>query len=134
MVYLVTDLIDGPEPAPGAGRRARCRGRAPGSCSLQALGATSALHARRLHRRRQPRHDPDSQTSDVDRPPSERIVMSAAGIESVQDVLATMREQELRGQEASANELPYVAPEVLMGGAPDRAPTSSRSACWRTRW
>lgn len=32
-----------------------------------------------------------------------------------------MREQELRGQEASANEAPYVAPEVLMGGAPNPA-------------
>ena len=50
---------------------------------------------------------------------SEQIVVSSAGIRSVQDVLATMREQELRGQEASAHELPYVAPEVLMGGAPD---------------
>jgi serine/threonine protein kinase len=50
---------------------------------------------------------------------SEQIVVSSAGIRSVQDVLATMREQELRGQEASENELPYVAPEVLMGGAPD---------------
>jgi serine/threonine-protein kinase len=49
----------------------------------------------------------------------ERIVMSTAGIRSVQDVLATMREQELRGQEASEQELPYVAPEILMGRAPD---------------
>jgi serine/threonine protein kinase len=49
----------------------------------------------------------------------ERIVLSTAGIASVQDVLATMREQELRGQEASEQELPYVAPEVLMGRAPD---------------
>jgi serine/threonine-protein kinase len=48
----------------------------------------------------------------------EEIVMSTAGIRSVQDVLATMREQELRGQEASQHELPYVPPEVLMGGAP----------------
>jgi serine/threonine-protein kinase len=46
-------------------------------------------------------------------------VISSAGIKSVQDVLATMREQELRGQEASEHELPYVAPEVLMGAAPD---------------
>jgi len=30
-----------------------------------------------------------------------------------------MREQELRGQEASEHELPYVAPEVLLGGAPN---------------
>ena len=50
---------------------------------------------------------------------SEQIVVSSAGIRSVQDVLATMREQELRGQEASEHELPYVAPEVLMGGPPD---------------
>ena len=48
-------------------------------------------------------------------------MISSAGIQSVQDVLATMREQELRGQEASENELPYVAPEVLMGGAPNPA-------------
>ena len=34
-------------------------------------------------------------------------------------MLATMREQELRGQEASEQELPYVAPEILMGGAPN---------------
>src|SRR4030095_6067476 len=51
----------------------------------------------------------------------EEIVISSAGIRSVQDVLATMREQELRGQEASANESPYVAPEILMGGAPNAA-------------
>jgi serine/threonine protein kinase len=50
---------------------------------------------------------------------SERIVISSAGIDSVQDVLATMREQELRGEEASENELPYLAPEVMMGAAPD---------------
>ena len=49
----------------------------------------------------------------------EHIVITTAGIRSVQDVLATMREQELRGQEASRQELPYVAPEILMGGAPN---------------
>ena len=52
-------------------------------------------------------------------PAAEIIVMTTAGIRSVQDVLATMREQELRGQEANEQELPYVAPEILMGGAPD---------------
>ena len=41
--------------------------------------------------------------------------MSTAGISSVQDVLATMKEQELRGEEANEQELPYVAPEVLLG-------------------
>jgi serine/threonine-protein kinase len=52
----------------------------------------------------------------------DRVVMSSAGIASVQDVLATMKEQELRGAEANEQELPYVAPEVLMGGPP--APAS----------
>ena len=37
-----------------------------------------------------------------------------------------MREQELRGQEASENELPYVAPEVLIGQSLGRRPTCSR--------
>jgi serine/threonine protein kinase len=49
----------------------------------------------------------------------ERIVVSTAGIRSVQDVLATMREQELRGEEANEKELPYIAPEVLLGRPPD---------------
>lgn len=49
----------------------------------------------------------------------EQIVVSSAGIRSVQDVLATMREQELRGQEPSEHELPYLAPEIMMGGAPN---------------
>ena len=55
----------------------------------------------------------------VPRPPDRRTHHHVtAGIRSVQDVLATMREQELRGQEASELELPYVAPEILMGGPP----------------
>jgi serine/threonine protein kinase len=50
---------------------------------------------------------------------SERIVLSTAGLRSVQDILATMREQELRGEEANEKELPYIAPEVLLGHALD---------------
>ena len=125
-VYLVTDLIDGPslrqamaEAGPMPWERAR-------NFILQALDAAAALHARggficgvnpdmiRLHGRSDERSgNRSSGRSD------ERIVMSSAGIRSVQDVLATMREQELRGLEANANELPYVAPEILMGGAPN---------------
>jgi len=48
----------------------------------------------------------------------DRLVMSTAGIRSVQDVLATMNEQQLRGA-ANDRELPYVAPEVLLGRAPE---------------
>jgi serine/threonine protein kinase len=50
----------------------------------------------------------------------DRLVMSTAGIASIQDVLATMKEQELRGGEANERELPYVAPEVLLGQAPNQ--------------
>jgi serine/threonine protein kinase len=49
----------------------------------------------------------------------EDLIMTTAGIRSVSDVLATMREQELRGQEANEQELPYIAAEILMGGAPN---------------
>jgi serine/threonine protein kinase len=118
-VHLVTDLVEGPSL-----RQAMAEGGAfpwerARSLILQALEAMSALHGKggfisgvnpdmiRIASR--------SESSDA----PERIVISSAGIKSVQDVLATMREQELRGQEASANELPYLAPEVMMGGAPN---------------
>ncbi len=113
-VYLVTDLIEGPSlrqaladaPFPWARVQA---------LMTQALDATAALHARGGFIAGV---NPDMirLTSEGGR---ERIVVSTAGIRSVQDVLSTMREQELRGQEASEKELPYVAPEVLMGRAPD---------------
>ena len=118
-VYLVTDLIDGPslrqvmaEHGPFSWDRAA-------AIVHQMLDAASALHARggylcginpdmiRMMRA------PDGRTD------ADRVVLSSAGIRSVQDVLATMREQELRGQQASETELPYLAPEVMMGSAPD---------------
>ena len=124
-VYLVTDMIDGPslrqamaEAGPMPWERAR-------DLVMQALDAASALHARGgfvcgvnpdMIRLRSPQ--PAGATADKS---AEQIVISSAGIRSVQDVLATMREQELRGQEASANELPYVAPEILMGASPNPA-------------
>ena len=122
-VYVVTDLIEGPslrqvmaESGPMAWTRVL-------SLMTQALGAMSALHARggficgvnpdMIRVRAVPAGGATAEAF------AEEIVISSAGIKSVQDVLATMREQELRGQEASANELPYVAPEVLMGSAPN---------------
>lgn len=122
-VYLVTDFIEGPSL-----RQAFAEAGAfawPRAAALlgQALDAMSALHRNggfiagvnpdmiRLRA--------DSRGGSLDPPASdEHIVMSTAGIRSVQDVLATMREQELRGQEASERELPYVPPEVLLGGPP----------------
>ncbi|MEP6783212.1 MAG: serine/threonine-protein kinase [Acidobacteriota bacterium] len=134
-VHLVTDLIDGPslrqamaESGPMPWPRVR-------NLMMQALDAMSALHAHggficgvnpdmvRIASGSQPISSGNEPISRGNEPSGslERIVISSAGIRSVQDVLATMREQELRGQEASENELPYVAPEVLMGGAPNVA-------------
>jgi serine/threonine-protein kinase len=115
-VFVVTDLIEGPSlrqalagHAPFAWARSR-------ALLIQALDAVAALHRRGGFIAGV---NPDMiRLADEDG--RERIVLSTAGIRSVQDVLATMREQELRGQEASEQELPYVAPEVLMGRAPDR--------------
>jgi serine/threonine protein kinase len=113
-VFVVTDLIEGPSlrqalaAAPFAWVRTR-------ALVLQALDAVATLHRRGGFIAGV---NPDMiRLTDEDG--HERIVMSTAGIRSVQDVLATMREQELRGQEASEQELPYLAPEVLMGRAPD---------------
>lgn len=50
----------------------------------------------------------------------EQLVLSTGGIRALADVLATMREQQLRGQESSELELPYMAPEVLTGRSPDQ--------------
>ena len=113
-VHLVTDLIEGPSL-----RQAMVEGGAfpwerARPLILQALEAMSALHAKGGFISGV---NPDMIRIATGTP--ERIVISSAGIKSVQDVLATMREQELRGQEASANELPYLAPEIMMGSAPN---------------
>jgi serine/threonine protein kinase len=121
-VFLVTDMIEGPSLRQAMAEAGAMPWPRAANLISQALDAVAALHRSggficgvnpdmiRLS------HDT---RSDEPLGSSERIVISSAGIRSVQDVLATMREQELRGQEASENELPYVAPEVLMGGAPN---------------
>lgn len=121
-VYVVTDLVEGPSLRQAMAESGAFPWDRARPLILQMLDAASALHARggficgvnpdmiRLRA--------SGATADKS---AEQIVISSAGIKSVQDVLATMREQELRGQEASANELPYLAPEVMMGQAPNPA-------------
>jgi serine/threonine protein kinase len=114
-LYLVSDLHEGPSlreamVAQGPMPWARAR---PLLCQI--LEATAALHRSGGFIAGV---NPDMIRLAMDED-GERLLLSTAGIRSVQDVLATMREQELRGQEASERELPYVAPEVLMGRAPD---------------
>jgi serine/threonine protein kinase len=114
LVYLVTDFIEGPSLRDELCRCVVVPWDRVSALFDQMLDATATLNARggfivgvnpdmiRL-------------TQDAGR---DRVVMSTAGIASVQDVLATMREQELRGAEANERELPYIPPEVLMGGPP----------------
>ena len=139
-IYVVTDLVRGPSL-----RQAMAEAGAmpwPRAANLldQALGAVTALNRKggficgvnpdmiRLRTGEPGRASSaaqggaEGQTLDKAAPADhagETIAMTTAGIRSVQDVLATMREQELRGQEANEQELPYVAPEILMGAAPD---------------
>ena len=139
-IYVVTDLVQGPSL-----RQAMAEAGAmpwPRAANLldQALSAVTALNRKggficgvnpdmiRIRAAEPGRAASfaqgasDDKTADRSAYPdsvAETIAMTTAGIRSVQDVLATMREQELRGQEANEQELPYVAPEILMGGAPD---------------
>lgn len=47
-----------------------------------------------------------------------RVLVSSGGISQVQDLLGTLSEAALRGDEIAQSELPYVSPEVLMGDEP----------------
>jgi serine/threonine protein kinase len=128
-VFLVTDLIEGPSLRQAMAETGAFPWPRAAGLIAQALDAVSALHDRggficgvnpdmiRLRATQSSGASADKFAVTSSQP--EAIVISSAGIKSVQDVLATMREQELRGQEASQTELPYVAPEILMGGAPD---------------
>lgn len=111
IVYLVTDYIDGPSLRMEIAHEGKLPFARVRTLLGQMLDATSSLNARGGYI---VGVNPDMirLTHDGRR---DRLVMSTAGIASVQDVLATMREQELRGEEASEQELPYVAPEVLLG-------------------
>ncbi|MCC7242528.1 MAG: serine/threonine protein kinase [Acidobacteria bacterium] len=114
-VFVVTDLIEGPSLSQALAEGAPFVWSRVQALLAQALDAVAVLHRRGGFIAGV---SPDMIRLTAE-DGSERLVLSTAGIRSVQDVLATMREQELRGQEASEQELPYVAPEILMGQAPD---------------
>ena len=113
-VFVVTDLVDGPSlretldagPLPWA--RAR-------RLILQMTDAADALHQ---HGGFLTGVNPDT-IRVTGSPGSERLVLTTGGIRALADVLATMPEEQLRGQETSDLDLPYLAPEVLTGHPPD---------------
>lgn len=51
----------------------------------------------------------------------DRLLVSSGGVSQVQDLLGTASEGALRGTELQESELPYVAPEILMGEPPSVA-------------
>jgi serine/threonine protein kinase len=114
-LYLVTDLIEGPSllqlldaEAPFAWPRVLALGR-------QLIEAAVAVHRRaalvcglnpgiiRM-------------TTDED---GERLMISTGGISQVQELLASLTDEALRGGELSSTEMPYLAPEVLTGRPAD---------------
>ena len=113
-VFVVTDLVDGPSLrtvlASGPLSWARAR-----RLILQMTDAADALHQ---HGGLLTGVNPDT-IRVTGAPAAERLVLTTGGIRALTDVLATMREQQLRGQETDELELPYLAPEVLTGRAPD---------------
>lgn len=113
-VFVVTDLVEGPSL-----REALFGGPLPWPRArrmiLQMTDAADALH----------RHgglltgvNPDT-IRVTGGAGADHVVLTSGGVRALQDVLATMREVELRGVEANDLELPYLAPEVLMGRPPD---------------
>ncbi len=113
-VFVVTDLVVGPSlrdvvaaaPAPWPTSR---------RFLLQMTDAAEALHA---HGGLLTGVNPDM-IRVTGAAGAEQLVLTTGGIRALGDVLATMREQQLRGQESSERELPYMAPEVLTGRAAD---------------
>ncbi|MGI8671314.1 MAG: serine/threonine-protein kinase [Luteitalea sp.] len=116
-VYVVTDLVKGPSLA----ERLSADGPLPWPVlerlSSQLIDAVVALHRRgalicgitpattRLT------HDDDG----------ERLLVSSGGIGQVEDLLGTLSVAALRGGDLRHSELPFVAPEVLMGEPPSVA-------------
>ena len=114
VLFVVTDYVDGPSLRQEVVRTPQFPWARAANLLAQMLDATAALNARGGF--------VVGVNPDMIRlaggGAAERVVMSTAGIHSVHDVLAAMREQELRGEAADEQELPFVAPEVLMGQAP----------------
>jgi serine/threonine protein kinase len=121
VVYVVTDLLESISLAEVLEREGPLPPARLDGFVTQIADATAALHRRGgficgLH--------PDivRVVRDVD---GERVAISSGGVCQIQDVLATLDEDALRGRSDGETELTYVAPEVLMG-----KPVTVRADCY----
>jgi serine/threonine protein kinase len=113
-LYVVTDLVEGDSLAD----RLTAEGPLPEELlarfSSQLVDAVAALHRRGVFlwglspATTRLRHDEDG----------DRLLVSSGGISQIQDLLGTLSEAALRGDEIRQSELPYIAPEILMGDVP----------------
>ena len=113
-VFVVTDLVDGPSlrAVLGDGALDWLRAR---RLILQMTDAAGALHRNGgLLTGVNPDTIRVTGTAGV-----EHVVLTTGGVRALGDVLATMPETQLRGQASADGDLPYLAPEVLMGRPPD---------------
>lgn len=113
-VFVVTDLVDGPS------LRSRLESGPLPWPRAQRLLAQMAEAADALHRHGGLLTGVTPETIRVSgTPPDDHVVLTTGGIQTLADVLATIGEEALRGQGGEAAELPYLAPEVLLGRPPD---------------
>jgi serine/threonine protein kinase len=110
-LYVVTDLLEGCSLAELLRRDGPCSPARLHAFVGQLTDAAGTVHRRGgfvcgLH--------PDI-IRVAEEPGHERVAISSAGIGTVHDLLATLSEAALRGRATAGTELPYVAPEVLMG-------------------
>ncbi len=117
LLFLVTDFIEGDSVAERLAREGPLALPLLHRFAAQLADAVAALHRRgsfvcgispyttRIL------HDADG----------DRVLVSSGGISQVQDLLATLSDAALRGEAITHSELPFVAPEVLMGDQPSAA-------------
>ncbi|MEO8075978.1 MAG: serine/threonine-protein kinase [Acidobacteriota bacterium] len=126
LVYVVTDFIEGPSlrelmassgPLPWLRLRPLLAQLLEAARALLDRGGLLAGLTPEIMRIA--RDDRAESGEPLDGDPSERLMISTAGIWQAQDLLATLQEQTLRGLGLADQELRYVAPELMTGQTAD---------------
>lgn len=117
LLFLVTDFIEGDSVVERLAHEGPLAWAVLQRFTTQLVDAVAALHRRGAFvcgispYTTRILHDEDG----------DRVLVSSGGISQVQDLLATLGDSALRGDAITQSELPFVAPEVLMGDQPSVA-------------